>query len=148
MDKVSVIQQLREATGAGVMECKKVLEEAGGDLTLALSLIKERGLAKVEKRADRQTGAGMVYSYIHNGRIGVLLHLCAETDFVVRSDPFQLLAHELALQLAAVPSENIDEFLGQPYVRDESRTVKSLIDDVIARVGENVRIQNFSRMQV
>src|SRR5256885_1554535 len=117
------VQKLREITGAGVMECKRALDEAKGDLDKAKAIIHERGMARVEKRAGRETGAGLVKSYVHNERIGVLLELRAETDFVVRSEPFQNLAQELVMQIAATNPENTDELLAQPYIRDEKRTV-------------------------
>lgn len=145
---VAALQKLRDLTGAGVMECKKVLEESAGNLDKALALIQERGLAKSEKRADRETGAGVIASYVHGGRIGVLVDLRAETDFVVRSEPFQQLAHELALQLSAVPAENVEEFLKTPYIRDDKKTVQDLVKDVIARVGENVRVNAISRLEI
>jgi elongation factor Ts len=144
----SDIQKIREETGAGVMDCKKALEEAGGDMTKALILIKERGFAKAEKRVGRDTGAGIIMSYVHNGRIGALVDVRAETDFVVRSEPFQALAHELAMQVAAIPAENVEEFLKQPYIKDEKKTVEDLVKDVIARVGENVRVNAFSRLEL
>ena len=147
-DKLSDIQRLRERTGAGVMECKKALEDAKGDFDRAVSLIRERGLLKVEKRSGRETGAGLIESYVHNDRIGVLLDLRAETDFVVRSEPFRRLSHELAMQIAALAPQNLEELLKQPYIKDESRTVEDLIKEVIARVGENIQVNNFSRLEV
>jgi elongation factor Ts len=148
MSNIETIQKLREITGAGVMECKRAFTDAKGDFDEAKKLIHERGLVKVEKRADRETGAGLIQSYVHNERIGVLVDIRAETDFVVRSEPFRHLAHELAMQIAAVASANIDELLAQPYIRDESKTVGDLVKDVIARVGENVRVAGFSRMEI
>ena len=145
---VATLQKLRDLTGAGVMECKKVLEEVKGDMEKAAALIRERGLVKLEKRADRETGAGVVTSYVHGGRIGVLVDLRAETDFVVRSEPFQQLAHELVLQLSAVPAANVEEFLATPYIRDDKRTVQDLVKDVIARVGENVRVNAIARLEI
>jgi elongation factor Ts len=147
-DSVNAIQKLRDATGAGVMECKRALADASGDFDAAVKLIRERGLSKVEKRAGRETGAGLIRSYVHNERIGVLLDLRAETDFVVRSEPFQELARELTMQIAATNPKDAEELLAQPYVRDESKTVGDLVNDLIARVGENVRIGGFSRMEV
>src|SRR3989344_3877603 len=97
---VGDVQKLREATGAGVMECKKALTEAKGDLDKAREIIRERGLAKVEKRSGRETGAGLIETYLHNQRIGVILNVRAETDFVVRSEPFRELAKELVMQIA------------------------------------------------
>ena len=147
-DKLGDIQHLRETTGAGVMECKKAMEDAKGDFDRAVSLIRERGLLKVEKREARETGAGLIESYVHNDRIGVLLDLRAETDFVVRSEPFRRLSHELAMQIAASAPQNIEELLKQPYIKDESRTVEDLIKEVIARVGENIKVNKFHRIEI
>lgn len=148
MSDIDTIQKLREVTGAGVMECKRAFTDAKGDFDEAKRIIHERGLAKVEKRSGRETGAGLIESYVHNERIGVLVDLRAETDFVVRSEPFRTLAHELAMQIAAAPSANVDELLAQPYIRDESKTVGDLVKDVIARVGENVKVAGFSRLEI
>jgi elongation factor Ts len=142
------VQKLREMTGAGVMDCRKALLEAAGDFEAAKKFIQEKGLTKVEKRAGRATGAGLVHSYVHNERIGVLLEIRAETDFVVRSEPFRKLAHELAMQIAAAGPADVTELLAQPYIKDETRTVKDLVTDVIAKVGENVSVVQFSRIEV
>lgn len=142
------VQKLRELTGAGVMDCKRALDEANGDFDTAVKLIHERGLVKVEKRAGRETGAGLISTYVHNERIGVMLELRAETDFVVRSDPFRALAHELTMQLAAMEAATPEEFLAEPYIKDESKTVHDLVKDVIARVGENVALGKFYRIEL
>jgi elongation factor Ts len=142
------VQKLREMTGAGVMDCRKALLEANGDFDTAKKIIGEKGIAKVEKRAGRETGAGLAYSYIHAERIGVLLELRAETDFVVRSDPFRTLAHELAMQIAATNPTNLDDLLAAPYIKDESKTVKDMVNTVISQVGENVILKQFYRLEV
>lgn len=142
------IQNLREVSGAGVMDCKRALSDASGDFDRALVLIKERGLAKVQKRAGREAGAGLIYSYVHAERIGVLLDIRAETDFVVRSEPFQKLTHEIAMQIAASAPKDVEELMNQPYIRDESQTVKELVQEVIAKVGENVLVNQFYRMEI
>ena len=142
------VVKLREITGAGVMDCKKALEDAKGDIEEAKKIIHEKGLAKVEKRADREAGAGMIYSYVHNDRIGVLVDVRAETDFVVHSDPFKDLVREVAMQVAAMGAENVEALLAQPYIKDEKRTVKDLVNDVIAKVGENIKIRAFSRLEL
>jgi elongation factor Ts len=144
----SDVQKLREITGAGVMDCKHALDDAKGNFDAAKKLIQERGFAKVEKRAGRETGAGLVHSYVHNERIGVLVDVRAETDFVVRSEPFQKLAHELAMQIAAAPAKDVDELMNAPYIKDESRTVKDLVAEVVGKVGENVRINQFYRIEI
>jgi elongation factor Ts len=142
-----MVQKLRDTTSAGVMDCRKALIEANGDIDAAVKIIHEKGLAKVEKRSDRATGAGLVESYVHNDRIGVLLHLSAETDFVVRSEPFKALAHDLAMHIAAAAPKNAEELLAQPYIKDESRTVKDVVGEVIAKVGENVTVGEFYRVE-
>jgi len=141
------IQRLREITGAGVMDCKRALEEAKGDFDRAVELIRERGFSKIEKRSGRETGASLVHSYVHNDRIGVILDLRAETDFVVRSEPFQKLAHDLAMHIAAAAPLDVEELLNQPYIKDEAKTIKDVIGEVIAKVGENVRVNAFHRLE-
>ena len=148
MANTDALQKLREETGAGLVACKKAYDEAGGDLDRALEILREKGMAKVEKSAGREAGAGFIYSYVHNDRIGVLLDLRAETDFVVRSEPFQNLARELAMHIAAMGGETVEEILAQPYVKNPEKTVKDILNEVIARVGENVKINAFSRLEV
>jgi elongation factor Ts len=143
-----MVQTLREATSAGVMDCRRALIEANGDFEIAKKIIEEKGLSKVEKRAGRATGAGLVHSYVHNGRIGVLVDLRAETDFVVRSEPFRALAHELAMQIAAANPADVAALLAQPFIKDESHTVKDIVNSVIAKVGENISVNQFSRIEV
>lgn len=144
----SDVQKLREVSGAGVMDSKKALEDAGGNFEKAIEIIREKGLARVAKRADRETGAGLIYSYVHAERIGVILDLRAETDFVVKSDPFRNLAQELAMQIAASGPEDVEALLAQPYIRDEKKTVQSLVQEVVAKVGENVRVNKFCRLEI
>lgn len=142
------IVQLRGITGAGVMECKRALEEAKGDLEKAKAIIYERGLVKAESKQERATGAGFLYSYIHNNRVGVLLELRAETDFVVRSDPFRALAHELAMQIAAMEPETVEALLTQEYIKDPSMNVADLIKGVTAKVGEHIKVERFARYEI
>ena len=141
------VQKLREATGAGVMDCHRALIDAKGDFDAAIAIIREKGFSKMEKRAGRATGAGLVRSYVHNDRIGTLLELRAETDFVVRSEPFQDLARELTMQIAASAPKDVEELLGQQYIKDESKTVKDLLGEVVAKVGENISIGQFYRIE-
>lgn len=130
------------------MDCKRALDDAGGDFEKAKALIMERGIVKAEKKADRATGAGILETYVHNNRVGVLLDLRCETDFVVRSDPFRTLAKELAMQIAAMDPENIPALLAQPYIKDPSLTVSELIKSMIAKVGENMRVEKFCRYEL
>lgn len=142
------VKKLRDMTGAGVMDCKKALDEAGGNLDRAKDIIQERGLIKAEKRADRETGAGVLETYIHNNRVGVLLDLRCETDFVGRSEPFRELAHQLVMHIAAANPENIDDLNKQSFIKDESITVEQLIKGLIAKTGENIRVSRFCRYEL
>lgn len=142
------IQKLRELTNAGVMECKRALEEAKGDFDKAVVIIHERGLVRAEKKGDRETGAGLLHSYIHNERVGVMLELRCETDFVARNPIFKELAHNLAMHIAAINPANIENLLAQNYVRDESLTIEALIKSVIAQLGENVKVEKFCRYEI
>ncbi len=148
MKNLEDIKKLREATGAGVMECKEALAESNGDFDRAVQIIHERGLVKVEKRTGREAGAGLIESYIHNERIGVLVDVRAETDFVVRSEPFRKLAHEIAMQIAALAPADVEELLKQPYIKNESKPVEDVVKEIIAQVGENIKINKFSRMEL
>ncbi len=141
------VQKLREATGAGVMDCKKALRDADGDFEKAKALINERGLIIAEKKSERSTGSGILESYIHNGRVGVLLELRCETDFVARSQPMKELAHEIAMHIAAMNPETVDILLAQPYIKNESQTVEEFIKQVIAKVRENIKVERFCRYE-
>jgi len=148
MTKAIDVQKLRESTGAGVMDCKKALEDSAGDFDKAASLIKERGLAKAETKKDRAAHSGLIESYVHNDRVGVLLEIHCETDFVAKSDPFRELAHNVAMQIAAMEPERVDDLLAQNYIRDESETIEELIKETIAKVGENIQVEKFIRYQI
>ena len=105
----NLVVKLRETTGAGVMECKRALEKAGGNLEKAVEFIHEAGLLKAESKKERKTGAGLLHAYIHNERVGVILEVRAETDFVVRSEPFKELAHNIVMQIAAMNPKYIKQ---------------------------------------
>lgn len=139
------VQKLREATGAGMMDAKKALLDAAGDFAKAEQLIAERGLAKAEKKAERSTGAGVLEAYIHNGRIGVLLEVRCETDFVGRSEPFKALAHDLAMHIAAMNPATVEELLSQPSLKNPEQTIDAVVKSVIAKTGENIQVARFSR---
>jgi elongation factor Ts len=148
MATASEIQKLREATGAGIMDCKGALQEASGDFDKAIKILKKKGLAKAARRADRSTGAGVLESYIHLGRVGVLLEVRCETDFVARSEPFQELAHDLAMHIAAASPEDVEALLGQAFIKDESKTIDDLVKDVISKTGENIQVERFCRYEL
>ena len=142
------IEKLREMTGAGVIECKNALAEARGDLEKAVAIIHERGLAGARKRRDRATGAGLLESYVHNERVGVLLELRCETDFVARSNDFKELAHDLAMQIAAMAPASVDELLSQVYIKDESIKVDEMVKRNFAKLGENIKVERFCRYEI
>lgn len=120
------IKKLREETEASVADCREALEEANGNLEKARDIIRQKALARAEKKTEREVKAGSVFSYIHhNGRVGAIVALACETDFVAKTDDFQKLGKELALHLAASRPETVDELLGQEYVRDASKKSKS-----------------------
>ncbi len=148
MIKASDIQRLREETGAGVMDCKRALTEAKGNFDKAMELIKAQGLAKADKKSERVVGSGIIASYIHNDRVGVLLEIRCETDFVGKSDPFRELAKNVCMQIAAMEPEDAKELLEQPYIRDQKTTISDLIKGVIAKVGENIVVERFARFEI
>lgn len=159
-----IIKRLRDQTGAGIMDCKKALVEAEGNIDKALEILEQQGLATARKKAHRIAEQGIVEAYVHTGgRIGVLVEVNCETDFVARTDEFKELAHNIALQIAAMspqfvsPDEIPEEtdgkpeilcLLSQPYIKDQNKTVKDIIDETIAKVGENIKVRRFVRFEV
>ena len=190
MITAAAVKELRERTGAGMMDCKRALVETHGDLDKAVALLREQGLAAAARKAGRDAREGLVASYIHTGgRVGVLLEVNCETDFVARTDEFQKLARDLAIQVAGmsplfvdidrIPPETLEAkrlelvsdesvqrkpeairgqiidgqlrkwysqvvLYDQPF-RDEERTVRELINERIATIGENIRVRRFTR---
>ena len=158
------IKELREQCGAGVMECHHALLETDGDMEKALCILRERGFAKAAKKAERVTKQGLVEAYIHaGGRIGAMVELNCETDFVARTDEFKELAHNLAMQVAAmcprfISQEEVPEgaeveieadcLLNQPYIKDPGVTIRDIIVATIAKVGENIRVSRFVRFEL
>lgn len=142
------VQKLREITGAGVMECKKALEEAAGDFKKAQEILQKRGFEKAEKKMDRAANAGRIESYIHNDRVGVLLELFCETDFVAKADVFKELAHNVAMQIAAMDPKDEKELVEQAYIKDPSLTIEALVRAAIAKLGENIKIGRFVRYEI
>jgi elongation factor Ts len=152
-----LIKELRGKTGAGIMECKRALDE-GGSMDEAEKLLKKWGLATAEKKSGRETSQGLIDSYVHAGRIGAMVELNCETDFVARTEDFRTLAREIAMQVAATnpsrinaqePSEDGDvPLLDQPYIREPSKTVQDLVTETIARVRENIVIRRFARFEL
>jgi elongation factor Ts len=190
----AMVKQLRDKTGAGMMDCKKALQEAEGDFDKAVEILRKRGIAKAAKRADREANEGVVAAYIHPGsKLGVLVEVNCETDFVANTDDFKEFAKNIAMHIAAsnplaVKREDLDQealdkekeiyreqalaqgkpehivdkivegrlekyysevcLLEQPYVKDPDKTVKDLLTEVIAKVGENITIKRFARFRI
>lgn len=156
-----LIRELRERTGAGIMDCKRVLEQFEGSLEKAEEALREKGIAKAGSKADRVTSEGLIESYIHaGGRIGAMVEINCETDFVARTPEFRELIHNVAMQIAAMSPRYLSKdqlpegtdlpaqevcLLEQPFIKDPSRSINELVLDVIARVGENVQIRRFER---
>ena len=194
MVSIDQIKQLREETDVSVSECKKALEQANGDINTAKEILRKWGKDLAGKKSERQVKQGIIESYIHsNKKIGVILKILCETDFVAKSEQFQMLAHEICLQIAASkplflkeedipeeflhgetkiyqeqfkdsgkPKKIIDEIiegkltkykkeislLSQSCIKDEAKTVKDLIDEYIARIGENIVVSEFKRYEI
>lgn len=194
MASVEQIQQLRQETGAGVMDVKKAIEEAGGDVARAREILRTKGAATAAKKSQRQTHEGIVASYIHAGsKVGVLIKLYCETDFVARTEEFQTLARDIAMHIAAMDPDyltkddishdviagekkiyneqfadsgkpvdvvekiiqgKLDKFaesvslLDQPFVKDQDKTIRQVIEGAIAKLGENIQVGDFVRYEL
>ncbi len=143
---VNLIKQLREQTGAGIADCREALEESSDDMAKAKDYLKAKGLDKAASKAEREVKAGVVETYSHNGKVGVLVELLCETDFVAKTEDFKTLAHEIALQIASMNPENVEELLKQDYIRDNSQTIDALVKAAVAKLGENIQIGRISRI--
>jgi len=149
MISIEQVKKLRNKTGVSITECKKALEEAKGDIKKARDTLKEKGKDFARKRLGRETEEGIIDSYIHPGsKVGVLIELQSESDFVARSEDFKKLSHELCLQIAALPPEDIDSLFEQQWIKDSSKTVKDLINDYISKFGENISLKRFTRYEL
>ena len=149
MAKIDNLKKIRNMTGASVDAIRKALEEADGEIERALELLKDRGAMVAAKKASRQTGEGIISYYVHaNSRVGVLVKLLCETDFVARTEQFKELGHELAMHIAAMNPISINDLLSQTYIRDQDMTIDALIKDYIAKLGENIQIGEFCRFEI
>ncbi len=145
---IDKIKQLREETCVSVSECKKALEETEGDFTKAKEILRKWGKELAGKKANRETGSGIIDTYVHaNRKVGAMIELRCETVFVAKSDDFKALAHEICLQIAAIESEEVD-LMSQPWIKDETKTIKELIEEYISKLGENIEIKRFIRYEI
>lgn len=143
------IKKLRDETSASVSDVKKALEESSGDYEKAIQWLKKRGIEKAEKKADRQTSQGLIESYIHGGgKIGVLVKITCETDFVARTSEFKNLAHEISMQVSAMNPKDVPSLLKQEYIRDNTMTIEDLIKQAIGKLGENIIVKSFARYEL
>jgi len=149
MVDIKQLKKLREETAASVADCRKALEESNGDYQKALEWLKKHGIAKAAKKEGRETTQGIVDAYIHaGGKVGVLTEISCETDFVARTEDFKKLAHEIGMQIAAMNPKDVDTLLSQEYIRDPKVTISDLVKQVIATLGENIKIKRFTRFEI
>lgn len=160
----AAIKELRQKTGAGIIDCKKALSEAGGNMEKAAEILNQLGLSLAQKKAERAANQGVIEAYVHQGeRIGVLVEVNCETDFVARTSDFKELAHNLALQIAAmspqfisteeIPPETVADpqvvcLLHQPFIKDPTKTIQDIITETIAKIGENIKVRRFTRFEL
>ena len=131
------------------MEIRRALLETNGDEERAKEILKEKGLEKAAKRSEREAAQGLIEAYVHGGgRVGAMVHVACETDFVARTDEFKNLAHELAMQVASMNPESVEELLEQEYIRDPAKKIQDLVTEVAAKTGENIQIQRIARFSL
>jgi elongation factor Ts len=140
------IKELREMTGVSVMQCRKALEEAGGDLEKAVAVLKKQSGASALKKADRELKAGVIGSYTHDGNIGAMVLLSSESDFVAKNPEFSALAREIAMHVAAMDPENTEALLAQPFIKDTGKTIQDLLNEATQKFGERAQISSFTRL--
>ena len=161
---LELIKELREQSGAGIMQCRNALEKHEGNREKALEFLKEQGLLKAKEKAERTAAEGLIEAYIHiGGRVGAMIELNCETDFVARTDEFKELAHNIAMQVAAMNPQFVSEadmpkkadvepavacLLRQPYIKDQEQTIEDIITETIAKVGENIKVSRFARFEL
>ena len=158
-----LVKQLRDRSRAGVMDCKRALQESNGDMDKAMEVLRQQGLAQAAKRSGREASEGVVESYIHGGgRIGVIVEINCETDFVARTTDFRDLAHDVAMQIAATdpPSVEVTDteapdsmdgplpLLQQPFIKDPSKNIADIVRETAAKTGENIVIRRFTRYEL
>ena len=143
------IKKLREKTGAGVMDAKKALEESNGDMKKAEAWVKEKGMARAEKKSDRETKEGYIASYVHTtGKVAALVEIQCETDFVARNEEFRSMAQNVAMQVASMNPETVEELLAQDFIKDGSQTIDQLVKTLSGKIGERFVVSKFVRYQV
>lgn len=142
------VLKLRAETGAGVMDCQKALEEARGDFDKAKKILANNAQAVAEKKSARPARHGLIECYSHLDKIGVVLEIACESDFVARNQEFKNLAHNIAMQIASMNPQNIEELFNQKYIKDETLTTSDLLNQAISKIGENIQIKRFVRYEL
>lgn len=146
---IEKIKELRKRTNISIAECRKALENTKGDLEKALEILKKRGTDILTKKKNRKTLEGLIGTYLHpNKKIGSIVKVSCESDFVARNEEFQKFVHEIAMQVTAMDPKDIKELLSQPYIKEVEKTVKDLLEELVAKLGENIKIDNFKRLEV
>ncbi len=161
---VKLVRDLRDETGAGIMDCKEALEKSDGDMEKAIQALREKGVASATKRVGKDTNEGVIETYLHTGgRVGAMVELGCETDFVARTEEFRKLAHDICMQVAAmgpvyVEADEIEEgddrppaqivLMLQPYIKNSSSSVGEMVRELAGKVGENIKVVRFTRLAV
>lgn len=140
------IKKLRDLTGVSVMQCKKALLEANGDLAKAEVILKKHSAASAEKKAERTLSAGVIGNYVHDGNVGAMVVLSCETDFVAKNPEFGTLARDIAMQVAAMDPETVEDLITQPFIKDESKTIQALLNEATQKFGERIEVSRFARL--
>ena len=146
---IELVKKMRAELGLGMMEIKSAIEEAKGDEKKAKEILKAKGFKKAEKRAERKTGQGRIATYTHStGKIGVIVELLCETDFVAKNEEFLTVANDICLQVTAMNPKNSKELLKQEFIKDTSKTVDGLIKELVAKFGENIKLGRIERFEI
>lgn len=146
---IELVKKIRNETGLGIMEIKMALEEASGDEKKAKEILKAKGLKKAETKTERETHQGRVATYTHStGKIGVMVELLCETDFVAKHEDFMELTKDICLQIAAMDPKDTDELLKQEFVKDASMTIEEKIKGLVVKFGENMKLTRFARFEI
>jgi len=143
---IDQIKKLREQTGVGITDAKAALVDAGGDYDKALAAMRKKGMVKAAKRAEREAQAGLIGTYSHDGRIGVVVEVNCETDFVAKTDEFRDLVKDLTLQICSGDPANLDELNSQEFIKDPSKTIGDIVKEANAKLGENIVVRRFERL--
>lgn len=146
---IELVKKIRIETGLGIMEIKEAVEEAEGNEKKVKEILKEKGFKKVEKKAERETHQGRVATYTHTtGKIGVIVEVLCETDFVAKNEEFVAFTKDLCLQIAAMDPEKIEDLMEMEFIKDGSIKIKDLVAGLVAKFGENIKIGRFQRLEI